>query len=105
MSRQPGDFPPDKGRGRVGQSRSSCSGDTCGPTRCLGAGHSEQSRGRRSFRCTAYPSSLRSKCNALEKCTGFSKMIKEMILKNTIILQNDRTVVKMSGLIAGNGHD
>lgn len=67
MSTEPGDFLPDKGRGRAAQSPSSFSEDTCGPTRCLGAGHSEQSRGRRSFHCTAYPGSLRSGCNTVER--------------------------------------
>lgn len=63
MSTQPWDFLPDKGRGRAAQSPSSCSEDTCGPTHCLGAGHSEQSHGRRSFHCTSYPGSLRSSRN------------------------------------------
>lgn len=58
ISRQPGDSPPDRGRDQAGRSPSSCSGDTFGPTRCLGVGHSEQSRGRRSSHCISSPGSL-----------------------------------------------
>lgn len=65
---QPGDVPPDKGHDRAGWSQCSCSGDTFAPVRCQGVGHSEQSRGRRSFRCTLYPSSLRSSWKTNTKC-------------------------------------
>lgn len=56
----PGDFPPDRGHDRAGQSPSSCSWGTCGPKHSPDAGRSERIRGRRSFRCTSYPGSLRS---------------------------------------------
>lgn len=60
LHRQDRDFPPDTGRDQAEQSRSFWSADTFGPAHCLGGGHSEQSRGQRSFHCTSCPGFLRS---------------------------------------------
>lgn len=68
--RQPGDFQPDKGHDQAGQFLSSCSGDTFGPTRFPGGGHSEQSRGQRSFHCISYQGSQRSVEKTKEKCSA-----------------------------------
>lgn len=73
MSGKLGDFQPDKGHDRAGQSLSSCFGDTFEPTHCQGGDHSEQSHGRRSFHCTSCPGPLKSIGNTVQESTVKSK--------------------------------
>lgn len=65
LCRMPGDLAPDIGHDRGEQSSSSGCRDTFGPGRCRDGGRNEQIHGQRSFRCTAFPGSLRPARNTV----------------------------------------